>query len=58
MKLEQFVAPKRIGFAPLPAVVIWKAFSLFPVMSAFLDSVIESDKKDEKERLNIHHDLC
>ncbi len=43
---------------PLPAVVILKAFSLFPVMSALLDSIMESDKKDEKERLNAHHELC
>lgn len=47
----------EIGTAPLLAAVILKAFSLFPVMSALLDSIIESDKKDEKERWNAHHEL-
>lgn len=46
-----------MGIAPLPAVVILKVFFLFPVMSALLDSIIKSVKKDEKERLNARHEL-
>lgn len=45
------------GIAFLPALVILEAFSLFPVMSALLESIIESDKKDGKKRLNAHHEL-
>lgn len=58
IKIEAICGSAEIGIVPLPAVVILKAFSLFPVMSALLDSIIESDKKDEKERLNAHHELC
>lgn len=57
IKIGAICGTNEIGIAPLPALVILKAFSLFPVMSALLDSIIESDKKDGNERLNAHHEL-
>lgn len=58
IEIRAICGTTEIGFAPLPAVVILKAFSLFPMMSASLDNIIESDKTYGKERLNAHHELC